>query len=376
MIIEKDPIVLQNLDVTNFIKKNKLSELQANYLQTMLTGPSLEQLVQHYYNLGWLVNFNELFSLTQALVEQHFIQNQSFKDYFEKIKPEDEKDFVSKISEFFSGKEQNPADNTIDPKKIPFIRSLKPELQTILLANSKVFEVVKNTRLIKAGNKDRDLFVLLDGQAAIYKVFQNSNRQLIGVLPSGSIFGELGFLLGHSRSADIVTQTNSRILLIKFTPQLENLLNQEKAEMLQIRFWVIHALLNSEIFKYLPVEYFDPLIFSGQIHKMKANQVLFKEGDRGVSLFIIIQGSMAISQKGQRINSLGQGACLGEVAIFVTGGVRTATAHTQSECIVMEIPQQVIYRLLGQNILLAKELEKLAHERLIKDSQRISRLST
>lgn len=369
MIIEKEPVVLESKDLTKFTSKNSLTQLQTSYLQTMLDGKSLEQLIHHYYSLGWLVNFSELFRLTQALVEQGFIKNKTFHSYFDIIKPKKEKDFTTKISDFFSSSNKDSNDKDIDPRKIPFLRSLRPEIQTILLSNSKVIIVPKNTRLIKSGTNNRDLFILLEGEAYIYKT-QNNLRYYLGTLTSGAIFGELGFLLGQLRSADIITQKESRILFIEYIQKYEALLNTEKAEALQIRIWVIHALLNSEIFKYLPAEYFDMLIFSGNIHKISANQTLFKEGDKGVSLFIVIQGSIAIYKNKKNINVVNQGGCLGEVALFVTGGKRTATAYTQSETLVMEIPQQLIYKLLGQNILLAKELEQLALTRIQMDQAR------
>jgi CRP-like cAMP-binding protein len=54
----------------------------------------------------------------------------------------------------------------------------------------------------------------------------------------------------------------------------------------------------------------------------------------------------------------------------MSGGQRTATVITQRDSILLEINQQNFYKVLSQNLLLAKEIESLAAHRLTNDSLR------
>jgi CRP-like cAMP-binding protein len=165
--------------------------------------------------------------------------------------------------------------------------------------------------------------------------------------------------------------TDCRILRIPCLPEIfDRFLKKDKAQGLQFRFWVQHALLNSPLFKEVPSDCFDALSHSGKFVRCSDGQVLFNQGEKGQSAYVVVQGSLVINQDGKNINVMNQGAFLGEIALLANQGVRSASALAQRETLLVEINQSEFYRLLAQNVFLGKYLQELAHSRLVRDSQR------
>lgn len=343
--------------------------MQGQYLQFLMQGHSIAGMVDFYLKQGWLVHFTELFNLLKTLCEQQLISNPEVKEYFQQLNPTSESSFLKAINPF--------AEKTADTNKyssqklmeLPFFRSLPTEWSHHLLKSAKTLVVPQNMLLIKQGAMDRDLYVMLSGHASVIKT-ENGMKQVIAQLASPSVFGEGSFFLGHPRSADILTRAECEVLKVPYTAEMESFIRKDMAEAAQIRIWIQHALSSSALFKNIPSDALDALTFAGRPVRIPARQCLFAEGQQGNASYILIQGEMIVSQKGKIINQLKQGAFLGEIAMLASGGVRTASIHASSDCLLMEIQQNAFYSLLGQNILIAKELEQLAFQRLEADRRR------
>lgn len=342
----------------------QLNPLQFSYLQVFKTGTSIEGLVLFFLGQGWLVNFRELFTLLQFLVQKKILLNPSIVTYFTAHSPLAPEKFTSNFQK------KAFALHNLNAQQLPFFRSLNPELAQHFLKNADILEVPAQTRLVQAGQRDRDLFIILEGQAAIYRVLSEKQRSLIAILDSGAIFGERGFLLNQPRSADVITTQNSRVLRVRHLPEYDALIKSTAAQGLQQRFWILQALAASSIFKDLPSDSLDSLIFSGRICQAPAQHVLFQEGQPGNTCYLIIQGNVVVSQQGRNINVLSQGGCFGEISLLMSGGKRTATVQCQQDSLFLEITQNNFYQVLGQNIFLAKEIETLAAQRITNDAAR------
>jgi CRP-like cAMP-binding protein len=64
---------------------------------------------------------------------------------------------------------------------------------------------------------------------------------------------------------------------------------------------------------------------------LPAGRALATQGARGSEFVIIVDGTADVSKNGRRINRLGSGDFLGEIAL-ISGAPRTATVTTTSEC--------------------------------------------
>lgn len=346
-----------------------LTDLQKLYLQILQGGKSIEGVVHHFLQQGWLVNFVELAGLCEKLVEAKAIRNPNFYSYFDKMKPISERSLWNKIMNLDLPESTMGSMRTY--KELPFFRSLEPQLADFLLSKATIHHVPPKSLICRQGETTRDLFVMLKGSAGVYKPHQQGGKYLVATLSDHAVFGEGAFLLGQPRSADVVSITDSRILRIPCLPEIfDRYLKKDKAQGLQFRFWVQHALLNSPLFKEVPSDCFDALSHSGKLRRFGNGQVLFNQGDKGQNVYVVIQGSLVINQDGKNINVLNQGAFVGEIALLANQGVRSASALTQRETLVVEIPQAEFYKLLAQNLFLARFLQELALDRLGRDQER------
>jgi CRP-like cAMP-binding protein len=329
---------------------------------------SIYDLVQYNLSQGWLVQFTELYNLIETLTKHNWIINPEIKAYFENLNPNQ---YALSRDQLISSKpENNDRVNRDELLNLPFFRSLDTTLSEKLFKDAKLYKLKPSVCICNAGDSTRDLFVLISGQVGIYKNV-GSIKQLVAVLNDSSVFGEAGFLLGQKRSADIITLKESLVLVIPYNAAtIEPVINTEKATQLQFRFWVQHALLHSDLFRIIPSDCLDALTSTGRIVEIKKDKILFKQGDKSEAAYIIIQGELSIVKDQKAIRTLKQGDALGEIALMATGGVRTATAQSTKDTLLLEIPRDQFYRLLSSNLVLAKELEQLAHQRLQADHNR------
>jgi CRP/FNR family cyclic AMP-dependent transcriptional regulator len=64
---------------------------------------------------------------------------------------------------------------------------------------------------------------------------------------------------------------------------------------------------------------------------VKAGRVLMREGASGREFFIVVSGSVRVDRNGRKVNELGPGDFLGEIAL-IDRGPRTATATAVDPC--------------------------------------------
>ena len=76
-----------------------------------------------------------------------------------------------------------------------------------------------------------------------------------------------------------------------------------------------------------------------------AGTELCREGRSGDAFYVIVDGSVRIDRGGVRVNTLGPGDFLGEIAL-VDGGPRTATATTESAARLLVVGHREFHTLL------------------------------
>lgn len=332
-----------------------LSQLQGQYLSYLMADDSIEQLVLRMLSNGWLVNFQELYQLVEKLVQNHAISNVNVISYFMNAP----KPSVSNIAP------ANVEMSSKDLLQLPFFRSLPVELANLLLKNSIVKKYSTDIPVCKTGDADRNMYVLLKGQAAIYK-----DRKFISTVGQHGIFGEASFLMGAPKSADVVALQTCEVLIVPYDAQiLDPILKQNVAHEIVKRFWIQNALAQSDFFKKIPADCLDALTFSGRIITLSNEQIIFKESEIGNAAYLIIQGQMKIVKGGKIISTLSQGGFLGEISLTMTNGLRVASAFSNGNSTLLEITRDNFYRLLSKNLFLAKEVQNLALARMEKNQK-------
>jgi len=98
-----------------------------------------------------------------------------------------------------------------------------------------------------------------------------------------------------------------------------------------------------------------------------AGKELTKEGDRGREFMVIVDGAAEVRKKGRRLNLLGSGDFLGEIAL-ISGGPRTATVTTTSETDLLVLTDRAFEQLTKKMPSINASVLKAVSERLQADA--------
>jgi CRP-like cAMP-binding protein len=375
--VELGPINLEQIRLNGKIlglkqkQSLQLSSLQIEMLTMLHQGLSIEAIVQAFLLRRILISFVALAELIDFLVKEGIVINPSFHEYFAARDEEQKPGFLEKVKALFKTEEMPPEQVKDALRKLPFLRSLDPEILNVFLDHMRIVQSPSGIAVCQQGQLQRSLFVLLKGQASVLKRQNAPKPRRIATLSEGSIFGEVGFFLGEPRTADVVTDTPCQIIRLKYQTELfDQLIQREAARNLQKRFWVIHSLLKSTTFKSIPDDCFDALVFAGKLKTIPAGTTVFRQNDVGDSAYVVVQGSVVVIKNGKSVRVLSQGDTFGEVALMMNQGKRSATIQSQTETVVLEIPFDRFYQLLSQNLMLACEFEKISLDYMQADRER------
>jgi CRP/FNR family cyclic AMP-dependent transcriptional regulator len=96
-------------------------------------------------------------------------------------------------------------------------------------------------------------------------------------------------------------------------------------------------------------------------------KTLTKQGDRGREFMVIVDGSAEVRKNGRKVNTLGSGDFLGEIAL-ISGGPRTATVTTTSESDLLVLTDRGFRQLTRQMPSIHASVLKALSERLQADA--------
>lgn len=341
--------------------KHKISPLQKDYLEKINNKITIEKMVNSAIASSENFSFRELFQLLENLVDLNLVIDSDVRRYFEHA---DNIDSTNLQTAPIEGIETISHWKPEDLTSLPFFRNLKDETLKIFIKQCQIITVPERTLVVQNENSDRDMYVILEGEASIYRVDDLKRRRLITSIPAGSVFGEGAFFLNRPRTADVITNVKSVIAQIKYDEtKFANFIHNTKTSFLQERLWILHGLLSSPLFHHIPTETMDHFLLMGKSKTIKMNEYICKQGQSGDSFFVIIQGKCNVFRNNLLIKGLKQGDIFGEVALLINQGDRIATIQAASDCLLLEITKTEFYKVLAQNLFLAKEIEEVAYKR-------------
>jgi len=351
-------------------KSFPLTQVQFDFLKELYHGQTVAQIIQEYLARGMVVSFAATYQLLEFLAVEGLATDRFVHDYFRSHFEEPVGLFTDLANRLF-GEVERPVRVKQELRALPFFRLLKSSIFELLLSQARVTEVPARTLVCKEGDNDRRLFALMRGEAYVMKRTDDGRRRHLATLTEGAVFGEAGFFAGASRQADVMTTADSIVLAIDYHPEkFHEVLNLANARELQQRVWVTHSLLKSEFFSDVPSECFDALVFSGKMRTFNKDVWLCREGQWGDSCFLMVKGSAVVSRRAKALKRMEQGECFGEVALIMTGGRRSASVHSETDVLALEIHANAFYKLLAENLPLALRFEAIAAERLAQDRKR------
>jgi CRP-like cAMP-binding protein len=118
-----------------------------------------------------------------------------------------------------------------------------------------------------------------------------------------------------------------------------------------------------DLFQDIPGELLSQISQISRTKNYEQGEVIFKEGDSGDSMFIVINGEVSIKKKEKIIAKLEKGASLGEMALL-DNEPRSANAVADKDSVLLKINQDVFYELMEGNADIMKQIVRLLTSRL------------
>lgn len=96
-------------------------------------------------------------------------------------------------------------------------------------------------------------------------------------------------------------------------------------------------------------------------HSIEKGRTVFREGDEGDALYVILSGEALVTKKGIELATLSTHAVLGEMTLVSAGDARSATATALDELTVLKIPSKRVQKLVkSDNVAALKVVANLA----------------
>ena len=129
---------------------------------------------------------------------------------------------------------------------------------------------------------------------------------------------------------------------------------------------LVAQLANIDLFEPLERSDLETIVDAMQRRHLAAGSTLFRQGDKGKSLFILIEGlldvNVAMDGPSHRVARIHPGECFGEMSLL-TGDRRSATICAASESIVYEVGKKSISRIMARRPALVETLSQVLAER-------------
>ncbi len=111
------------------------------------------------------------------------------------------------------------------------------------------------------------------------------------------------------------------------------------------------------------VRYYDLLVVGRPARSLTAGEVLFRQGDRGESMYVVREGSIMLRDGDRDVSAVDAPGLLGELAV-VDDEPRTLTAVASSDAVVVEIPMRHFWVLVHDTPYFAQMVMRVMARRL------------
>jgi len=249
-----------------------------------------------------------------------------------------------------------------------------------LLAVLQRVTVEAGEMLMRQGESGDELYLVLSGRLAVRVDHADGSTTAANELEAGDVVGEMALLTGQPRTATIVAlqQTDlARLTRADFEraaaahPDALSLFLQRLLPRLR-RTQLIRVL--TELFGALDAAAIADLEGHLQWTELRGGSTLFREGDSGDDVYIVVNGRLRIlmadrfAPGGQRtVEEVGRGRAVGEVALL-TGEPRAATAIAVRDTDLLRLSKQAFDTLLDRHPRAMMQIARAAAWRLRRGS--------
>jgi CRP-like cAMP-binding protein len=215
------------------------------------------------------------------------------------------------------------------------------------------------------------IYLLLDGEVEIV-----AEGEPIATLRDGEIFGEMASLGRMPRSASAVARTDCRVIglddaqfqaALGRNPGFALMLMSVMASRLRDTIarapaaagdgWREAAALDEQLLSDLA-----QVLGSAARFRHEPGKIIIKEGQRGVALYVVLEGRVAIKIGDSVVEKVGPGGVFGELSL-VDRSPRLATAVVETDCALLAMSRHMFLHLVKRSPKFGAALLKAVGER-------------
>jgi CRP-like cAMP-binding protein len=258
------------------------------------------------------------------------------------------------MSELDFTKPVEPAKTSIyDPAMAMEFFSSSGKTETVAKGATIFAENEKGSRLLLRRDK---MYLLLDGEVSLI-----AKNKVIAKIGKGEIFGELASISDMPRSASAVANLPCRLIGLD-DGQFQGALRKRPEFALMLMSVMIRRIRDAlgrrnpagatSVGKMKESAVFDKSALailaralSQTTVRYERNKVIVKEGQAGVTMYVVLEGRLAVSIRDKLVEKIGPGGVFGEMAL-VDRTVRLATVVSETDCGLLAIGRNTFLDLI------------------------------
>ena len=149
-----------------------------------------------------------------------------------------------------------------------------------------------------------------------------------------------------------------------------NFSNKESSNMFSVLEKTL-LLKSVNLFKNIPGDILSKIAQIAEEVEIGFDEKLFEQGEHGDSLYIIINGKISVTQNERSITILGEGDCIGEMALL-DQEPRSAGALAIVDSILLKIDQEGFFELMSTNPEIMKQIVMILTQRVREMNKKVT----
>jgi len=218
------------------------------------------------------------------------------------------------------------------------------------------------------------MYMLLAGEVTL-----TVNKKVIGTVSEGEVFGEMASISHLPRTATATAKTACSVISLD-DKQFQRAVEKSPEFALMMMTIIIGRLREtiakvtgklSEQDRWSRGAVFDRKLLADLQNELAEkppalhhlNKVIMKEGDKGVFMYVVMDGTVVVTIQEKPVEKIGPGGVFGEMAL-VDQSARVATATAETDCMLLAINRNDFMNLVRTRPAFATSLMKALAERL------------
>lgn len=248
------------------------------------------------------------------------------------------------------------------------VQELTADLERVVLRDGDI--------LFQPGDVSNAMYIVLSGRLRAVITQKDGSEMVLGEIGQGKPVGEMQLLTGGDRTASVQAIRDTE--LVKFSKSAFERATARAPELVQHLVDLVHQRLRRNELAIMLTKLFGPMnekilqFIESQMawFQLRRGEVLFRQGDAGDSLYIVVSGRLkvlAMDKEGNEkvIGEIARGESVGEMAIF-TEEDRTATVYAVRESELARLSKDALDRIIYHNPQVMSAITKIIIGRLKK----------